>query len=127
MVYVYVILAIIVIFFVIRSFSNPEERFAKGIARAQLVSILVVADKYPNMPLEERYRMAIGTRPGYGEKELDEVFALSKKLPGYTNDLADIIAALIIYEYHVRVGRGPSNVDIEDVAIRTAIKMFPKA
>lgn len=114
------------IFFVIRSLSSPEERFAKGIARAQLIAILSVKDKYPHLSLEERYRVAIGTRPGYGEKEIGEVFALAKNAPGSTNDLVDIIAALIIYEYHKRVGLGRSNSDIGVIAYRVATKMFPK-
>ena len=127
MLYVYIIIAVIVIAFVLnRLLTSPEERFAKGLARAQLISILLVKDKYPDLTLEDRFREAIKTRPGYGDREVDEIYEQVKQAKGSNQEVADVIKAMIIYEYNTRVGYQRGKKDIGTVAEETVAKMFGK-
>ena len=127
MFYVYIIVAVLVVIFVLtRLLTSPEERFAKGLARAQLVAILCIKDEYPQLSLKDRYREAIKTRPGYGDLEVDEVYKIVEQSNGSKDDPADVVEALIVYEYHKRVGLQQGKNDIRTIAHKTVLKMFPK-
>lgn len=80
---VYIILFIIlgITFFVIVKFvkSTTPRGFARELAKAQLFSLKVVKQKFPEKNKEDQYFLALKTRPNYSEEEIRAIIREAKK------------------------------------------------
>lgn len=135
--FIVVIIGIIIVFFLLKKTTSLRE-FAKGIAKTQLATYQALKSKNPIWTKEKLYRETIKSRPGFDNKECDEIIREAKealefkyslngnKTAKSTLSLADIVASLIIYEHTRIVGLTPIKTDIGLIAFETVEKIIPE-
>lgn len=81
MVYIILFIVLGIVLFVIVKFvkSSTPRGFAKELAKAQLFSLKVVKQKFPEENKENQYCLAIRTRPNFSEGEVKEIVKEAKK------------------------------------------------
>jgi len=127
---IYWILAGILILISIASrFIAPEKRFAKGIARAQLITLLTLKDSGTQLRGIELYKQVLSFRPGYNSERISEVLKSTRERVGSRFKFRDVVVDLIAKEYFRRLGLKPvpkNSANIYTVAREVSYKMFPE-
>lgn len=111
---IYIILLVIVvpiIYLLIKMFQSSTPRgFAKELAKAQLLPLKVVRQKFPEKNKEEQYFLALKTRPKYTDDEVKRIIEGAKRVCKEIKmpfNFRSVVIYLVVHEYTKRMGNPP--------------------
>ena len=94
--------------------SSSPKGFAKGLAKAQLISLNAFKNKNPGAKdATKQYQSALSTRPGYTEEMVDNIIKDARgacKESGIKFNFQAVVIQLAAYEYMKRTGNSPLGV-----------------